>query len=200
MTLLDVRRATPICYRREGSKEGTILVQIRAQRRRAAIGLAVIAARILGSFLLATSTWGADSAVNAPADDLPYPPDVVLVMKDKRFHIVKGADSSAARSIPSFSLPQGMDVVILILNEDTVAHEFVSPLLQKVDLYLSGQASMVYTHTAAGVRVDPQEAVLLRFEVPEAGFDQFHFWCNIHGKLFDDPMRGEIFILKPSQP
>ncbi len=175
-------------------------MQTRAQGKRKTISLAVTAAGVLGSLLLTTGISGADWTAGGSADDLPYPPDVVLVMKDKHFHVVKGADPNPRLPYPTFSLPQGMDVVILILNEDTVAHEFVSPLLQKVDLRILGRASMVYTHTAAGVRVDPQEAVLLRFEVPEAGFDQFHFWCNIHGKLLDDPMRGEIFILKASQP
>jgi hypothetical protein len=67
-----------------------------------------------------------------------------------------------------------------------------------VDLQISGKATMVYTLTAAGVRVDPRESVALRFDVPDAGYDQFHFWCNVHGKLLDDSMRGEIFIVEES--
>jgi hypothetical protein len=170
----------------------------RDHRGRGAIGLAVMALGIPCSLLLVGGVLGSDSKVSGLAEELEYTPDVVLVMKDKAFHIVKGTDQDKTLSDSSVLLAPGMDVVLLIRNEDKVAHEFVSPLLQKVDLQISGRATMVYTHTAAGVRVDPHEIVLLRFEVPDAGFDQFHFWCNIHGKFFSDPMRGEIFVLKQS--
>jgi hypothetical protein len=142
---------------------------------------------------LALVLWGGRGS---SAEELLYDPDVVLVMKDKVFHVVEGARPANSLANPAFSLPVGRDLVVLLLNEDQVAHEFVSPLLLKVeDLQLSGRATLVYTHTAVGVRVEPRDSVLLRFDIPDAGFDQFHFWCNIHGKLVDDTMRGEIFIL-----
>ena len=128
-------------------------------------------------------------------------PDVILVMKDKGFHVIKGAQPGNPLSKPAFSLPVGRDLVIQLRNEDEVAHEFVSPLLMKAeDLQISGRATLVYTLTAFGVRVEPKENVTLRFDIPDAGFDQFHFWCNIHGKLLGDYMRGEIFILDAKQP
>ena len=134
------------------------------------------------------------------AEEWLYEPDVVLVMKDKAFHVIKGAQPGALLPNPAFSLPAGMDLVVLLRNEDDVAHEFVSPLLMKVeDLQISGRATLVYTHTAVGVRVEPKDSVLLRFDIPEAGYDQFHFWCNIHGRFLDDTMRGEIFILHAKQ-
>ena len=124
-------------------------------------------------------------------------PDVVLVMQDKAFHVIKGAQPGNPMPNPAFSLPVGRDLIILLRNEDKVAHEFVSPLLLKAeDLQLSGRATLVYTFNAVGVRVEPNDHVALRFDIPDAGFDQFHFWCNIHGKLHDDTMRGEIFILR----
>jgi hypothetical protein len=130
------------------------------------------------------------------AEESLYDPDVVLVMKDKYFHVIKGAQPGNPSPNPAFSLPAGRDLVILLRNEDNVAHEFVSPLLLKAeDLQLSGRATLVYTITAVGVRVEPRDSVTLRFDIPDAGFDQFHFWCNIHGKFADDSMRGEIFIL-----
>lgn len=148
--------------------------------------------------LLALGLWSGEIS---SAEELLYDPDVILVMKDKVFHVVKGVQSENPLANPAFSLPVGRDLVVLLRNEDHVAHEFVSPLLLKVDdLQLSGRATLVYTLTAVGVRVEPRDSVLLRFDIPDAGFDQFHFWCNIHGKLLDDTMRGEIFILhaKPS--
>jgi len=130
-------------------------------------------------------------------EELPYEPDVVLVMKDKGFHVIKGAQKGNPLPNPAFSLPAGRDIVIQLYNEDEVAHEFVSPLLMKAeDLQISGRATIVYTITAFGVRVEPKDSVMLRFDIPDAGFDKFHFWCNIHGKFVDDTMRGEIFILQ----
>jgi len=135
------------------------------------------------------------------AEESLYDPDVVLVMKDKYFHVIKGGQPGNPLPNPAFSLQAGRDIVIQLRNDDEVAHEFVSPLLMKAeDLQISGRATLVYTHTAVGVRVEPKDSVTLRFDIPDAGFDQFHFWCNIHGKFTDDTMRGEIFMLqaKPS--
>jgi uncharacterized cupredoxin-like copper-binding protein len=135
------------------------------------------------------------------AEESLYDPDVVLVMKDKYFHVIKGAQPGNPLPNPAFSLQAGRDIVIQLRNEDEVAHEFVSPLLMKAeDLQISGRATLVYTHTAVGVRVEPKDSVTLRFDIPDASFDRFHFWCNIHGKFSDDTMRGEIFMLqaKPS--
>ena len=134
------------------------------------------------------------------AEDSLYDPDVVLVMKDKYFHVIKGAQPGNPLPNPAFSLQVGRDLVIQLRNEDEVAHEFVSPLLMKAeDLQISGRATLVYTHTAVGVRVEPHDSVTLRFDIPDAGFDRFHFWCNIHGKMLDDTMRGEIFMLHTKQ-
>jgi len=134
-------------------------------------------------------------------EELLYEPDVVVVMKDKAFQVVKGGPLENSVSNPAFSLPVGMDLAILLRNEDEVAHEFVSPLLMKAeDMEISGHATIVYTLTAFGVRVEPRDHVMLRFSVPEAGFERFHFWCNLHGKLLSDTMRGEIFILDAKQP
>jgi uncharacterized cupredoxin-like copper-binding protein len=135
------------------------------------------------------------------AEESLYDPDVVLVMKDKYFHVIKGGQPGNPLPNPAFSLQAGRDIVIQLRNDDEVAHEFVSPLLMKAeDLQISGRATLVYTHTAVGVRVEPKDSVTLRFDIPDAGFDRFHFWCNIHGKFNDDTMRGEIFMLqaKPS--
>ena len=134
------------------------------------------------------------------SEEMLYDPDVVLVMKNKAFQVIKGGLLENSVSNPTFSLRAGMDLVILLRNEDEVAHEFVSPLLKKAeDLEISGRATIVYTLTAFGVRVEPRDRVTLRFSVPEASIDRFHFWCNLHGKLLSDTMRGEIFILDAKQ-
>lgn len=153
--------------------------------------LAILAALILGGTPLPGLT---------PVAELEVEPDVVIVMKDKAFHLEKGGAPEGNAARPGFSLTAGEDIIILLQNDDTVAHEFVSPMLREVDLQLSGEATLVYTFTAAGVRVNPGEAVTLRFWLPDRFYDQFHFWCNVHGKLHDDKMRGEIFVLKSKRP
>ena len=154
----------------------------------------------VAAFVIPLALWLGIGGISSAEESL-YDPDVVLVMKDKYFHVIKGAQPGNPLPNPAFSLQAGRDIVIQLRNEDEVAHEFVSPLLMKAeDLQISGRATLVYTHTAVGVRVEPKDSVMLRFDIPDAGFDQFHFWCNIHGKFTDDTMRGEIFMLraKPS--
>jgi hypothetical protein len=132
------------------------------------------------------------------AAELEYDPDVIIVMKDQMFQVIKGEGVAADVKDPRFSLVPGENIVLMLKNEDRIAHEFVSPLFQHVDLQFSGRATLVYTHTAAGLRVDPSETVVLRFEIPTApAYDLFHFWCNLHGKIYGDSMRGEVLILAP---
>ena len=138
--------------------------------------------------------------VTAQVAESEYDPDVIVVMKDQAFHVEKGDGVGADPQAPRFSLVPGENIVLMLKNEDRIAHEFVSSLFQHVDLQFSGRATLVYTHTASGLRVDPGETVSLRFEIPtEPAYDLFHFWCNLHGKLYGDSMRGEVFILEPKK-
>lgn len=123
-------------------------------------------------------------------------PDAIIVMKEKTFHVIKGGKERTQVTDPHFSLMAGEYIWILLKNDDQVAHEFVSPLFRKVDLEFSGQASIIYTNTAAGVRVEPGQTVAIRFWLPKRYNELFYFWCNVHGKLHKDQMRGEIFILE----
>ena len=52
------------------------------------------------------------------AEELLYDPDVVLVMKNKGFHVIKGTQSGNSLPNPAFSLKAGMDLVILLRNEE----------------------------------------------------------------------------------
>jgi hypothetical protein len=159
----------------------------------------VLSLLLLTAFMIPLALGVGMDGISA-AEEMLYDPDVVLVMKDKAFHVSKGSQPGNPLLNPAFSLQVGMDLVILLRNEDEVAHEFVSPLLMKAeDLQISGRATIVYTLTAFGVRVEPRDTVTLRFGIPDASFDRFHFWCNIHGKLLGDSMRGEIFILDAKQ-
>ena len=129
-----------------------------------------------------------------------YEPDVVLVIKEKAFHMVKGTPLANHPGQSAFSLSSGEEITLELRNEDHVPHEFVSPLFAKVEFQFWGKATLVYTYTANGIRIDPGETVALRFELPkDFEGDFFKFWCNLHGKLHGDVLQGEIFVVKPKQ-
>ena len=134
----------------------------------------------------------------AHAEEPEYEPDVILVIKEKAFRMVKGTSSGQDAAHPAFSLSSGEDITLELRNEDTLPHEFVSPLFAKVDFQFWGKATMVYTYTANGLRIDPGETVGLRFDLPKDFTGElFKFWCNVHGKLHGDVLQGEIFVVKP---
>ena len=124
-------------------------------------------------------------------------PDVILVIKEKTFQMVKGNAAGTDSPHVGFSLAPGEDIILELRNEDKLPHEFVSPVFTQVEFQFWGQATLVYTYTATGIRIEPGERVALRFELPK-GFSgkQFKFWCNVHGKLHDDTLQGEMFVLK----
>ena len=150
--------------------------------------------------VLAMALLGGAWAVPVEAEELEYEPDVVLMIKEKAFHMVKGNAPKENSLHPAFSLSPGQDVTLELRNEDKVPHEFVSPLFAKVEFQFWGKATVVYTYTANGIRIDPGETVALRFELPkDFSGELFKFWCNVHGKLHGDVLQGEIFVVKARQ-
>lgn len=148
--------------------------------------------------LLAMMLVGGAWAAPVQADELEYEPDVVLVIKEKAFHMVKGNAPKENTLHPAFSLSPGADVTLELRNEDRIPHEFVSPLFAKVEFQFWGKATVVYTYTANGIRIEPGETVAIRFELPkDFSGELFKFWCNVHGKLHGDALQGEIFVVKP---
>jgi len=138
-------------------------------------------------FALAVSTGAQqDSKVIAKVD-------AEVVMKDKAFHITQGESGKG------IVLVSGERADIRLKNEDSVAHEFVSTMLFNVPFQLNGSGTLVKAPKAAGVRVDPGQAVVLSFDVPADTKEFQHiyevFWCNVHGKQHGDAMRGEILIV-----
>lgn len=145
------------------------------------------------------SVWAWPSVL-IQAAEVEYEPDVILVIKEKAFHVVKGNASVEDSEHPGFSLPPGEDITVELRNEDRLPHEFVSPLFNLVEFQFWGKATLVYTYMATGIRIEPGEMVALRFELPKDFFGkQFKFWCNVHGKLHGDTLQGEIFVVKPKR-
>lgn len=124
-------------------------------------------------------------------------PDVLIVMKDKMFHVLKGGDAAGD---PLFAMEAGIDTMITLRNEDAVAHEFVSPFFLNVEVMVSGDATTVFTKDAVGFRVDGGKSVTIRFPAPRvepgAKVRKDLFWCNVHGKDPGDKMRGELVLME----
>jgi len=124
--------------------------------------------------------------------------DVAIDISEKAFHITKGGTDRG------FTLIAGKPSVIQIRNKDLVAHEFVSTLFRDVQFRMSGNATLVKTARASGVRLDPGQMVTLEFNAPVAKEDQYGaaessydvFWCNVHGKDHGHKMRGELLIIE----
>jgi len=126
--------------------------------------------------------------------------DVAIEISEKTFQITKGGTERG------FHLVAGMPAVIQFRNRDLVAHEFVSTLFRDVPFRISGNATVVKTARASGVRLDPGQTVTLEFNAPVAKVDQYGireslydvFWCNVHGKEHGEKMRGELAIIETS--
>jgi hypothetical protein len=124
--------------------------------------------------------------------------DVAIDISEKAFHITKGGTERG------FTLIAGMPSVIQLRNRDLVAHEFVSTLFREVPFRISGDATLVKTARASGVRLDPGQTVTLEFNAPVAKADQYGamesiydvFWCNVHGKDHGQMMRGEVLVVE----
>ena len=124
--------------------------------------------------------------------------DVAIDIGEKAFQITKGGTARG------FTLMAGMPTVIQLRNRDLVAHEFVSTLFRDVPFRISGNATVVKTAKASGVRIDPGQTVTLEFDAPTAKPDQYGatesiydvFWCNVHGKEHGQKMRGELAIIE----
>jgi hypothetical protein len=126
--------------------------------------------------------------------------DVVIDISEKTFQIPKGGTARG------FTLMAGMPTVIQLRNRDLVAHEFMSTLFRDVPFRISGNATVVKTARASGIRIDPGQTVTLEFTAPVAKPDQYGatesmydvFWCNVHGKEHGQKMRGELAIIETS--
>jgi len=155
--------------------------------------LALVLRPVVLTAVLSGWAWTGASQAAEPE----YEPDVSLVIKEKAFHVVKGNVVEDDSPHPGLSLSPGQDIILELRNEDKLPHEFVSPVFTQVEFQFWGKATLVYTYTATGLRVEPGDTVALRFELPkDFSGKQFKFWCNVHGKIHNDTLQGEIFVVK----
>jgi hypothetical protein len=124
--------------------------------------------------------------------------DVIISINEKAFQITKGGTARG------FALMAGMPTILQFRNQDLVAHEFVSTLFRDVPFRIAGNATVVKTARASGIRIDPGQTVTIEFNAPVAKPDHYGdrasiydvFWCNIHGKEHGQKMRGELAIIE----
>lgn len=124
--------------------------------------------------------------------------DVVIVMRDRAFHIIRGGINDHEQ--PFFQMQSGLDHMITIRNEDDVVHDFMSPLFDHIDVHFSGDATMVFAEEAAGFRIEPGQSATIRFSPPQLPDNKQEveelFWCNIHEHTPQDKKgKGQEHIL-----
>ena len=81
---------------------------VREKKRR---GETVLSRLSLTAFVIPLALGLGIGGISSAEESL-YDPDVVLVMKDKYFHVIKGAQPGNPLPNPAFSLPVGRDIVI----------------------------------------------------------------------------------------
>ena len=118
---------------------------------------------------------------------------IEITMLNKGYEIKSGGYSGTMT--PGFSLTVGTETKVILTNEDSVAHDFISPMFNKMDVILEGEATKVISQGASGYRVAPGKKVVLKFTPPVS--EEFKggwgvFWCDIHGK---QNMRGEVIVV-----
>jgi len=117
-------------------------------------------------------------------------PVVEVVMKSNGYHVKSGGYAGAMTS--GFTLEVGRQTEVVLRNEDTTPHDFVSTMFKDLDVVIVGEATSIHHMGASGYRVGPGKTVKLRFTLRvgdefQGGWDVF--WCTIHGKA---NMRGEV--------
>ncbi len=94
----------------------------------------------------------------------------------------------------------GMPTALRLRNRDVVAHEFLSTVFRDVTFHGAGNATLVKTAKASGIRLDPGQFVTLEFTAPLSSVDAYGamaslydvFGCGIHhGKEHGEKLHGE---------
>lgn len=136
----------------------------------------------LGAMVLAMS--GATSALASPV--------IEVTMKNNGYNINSGGSSGAMT--PGFTLSVGQENTVVLKNEDTTAHDFVSKSFNDLDMVVIGEAITIKDSGATGFRVMPGKSVKIKFtpRVTEGFSSSWDvFYCTIHGKA---DMKGEVIV------
>lgn len=158
---------------------------------------------VLGGFLSSSTTMAHESVgsheegIHAQGhagshSEGSQPEEVKIVMREGAYHVLQGGHSDSN----SVWLVAGEDARLSIRNEDTIAHEVISPLFMRADIHLEGKGIGIFRKEAAGFRLRPGDAVTIQFTVPFLDFASFYdlIWCSRHE---DHVMNGkEVLVVK----
>jgi uncharacterized cupredoxin-like copper-binding protein len=115
------------------------------------------------------------------------PKQIEIVMKDKAYSIKGGGAHTVV----------GEATAIVLRNEDTVTHGFVSPLFNAVPVKIEGEAVLVFAKGSKGFRIDPGKTATLHFmkgSTADRETQRYPFWCDLHEESMG--MKGEMLILE----
>jgi hypothetical protein len=79
-------------------------------------------------------------------------------------------------------------VTIVLRNQDTIEHGFVSPLLQSTDVTVETAGGTTFGRGIKGVHIAPGKELSIHLTPAKPG--QFSFQCDLH-----PTMKGELFLL-----
>lgn len=109
----------------------------------------------------------------------PHSQKVEIVMREGAYHVQQGGQSQSNAVV----LVAGELMRLSVRNEDSVAHEVISPLFMRADIHIEGKGIGLFRKEAGGFRLNPGDAVTTQFTVPFFEFESFYdlIWCARHG-------------------
>lgn len=82
----------------------------------------------------------------------------------------------------------GLPTVIILRNQDIIAHGFTSPMLAGLPVTAESEGITVYGDGIGGFHIDPGKTLVIRFTPERPG--QYGFRCDLHPE-----MKGEVFLM-----
>lgn len=103
-----------------------------------------------------------------------------IVMTDGQYRIVHGNQELKSHEV---QLQAGQDIMFVIQNRGTVAHELITPLFMRTEVHFSGDATGIFGKEAAGFRIAPGKDLRVWLKVPSPKPFKTMYdvaWCNTH--------------------
>ncbi len=187
----------------EGLKGNDMNIQGRQLPQSFLVSLAMCVVVVEG--LLGIPAWGHGfQAQTAQHKEEHHPVKEVRMeihMRDGQYYMVDEGGINQKELL----LKAGEETILILSNDDQVAHEFITPLFLRTEVHFSGDAVGLFGKEAAGFRLDPGKKLALHFTAPFS--HPFHTmyevaWCSRH-RMFrkDGPQttQGELVIVTTSE-
>ncbi len=148
-----------------------------------------VAASLLFALLIATGCSTVEPSSGTPGTTTPGHSEperqVEIAIKDYKYVMIK---PDAIRI--------GTPTVIVLRNDDSVTHGFVSPMLVGPLVHGEGEGITAWGKGVEGFHLDPGKTISIRFTPEQLGVMSFH--CDIHQQMKE----GELLYLdiRPSRP